>query len=120
MYRDGRLTSLAVTPASRRKDIIDHSTASARVQTMIDVACADRNWLFHLPPMLDGLPTPGPVTKEWITAYGESLTGTRGTFWPGYLPRPNPVRARRASRARRSSRGDQAHRAVRHAGEDRV
>ncbi|MFO1524244.1 MAG: DUF5703 domain-containing protein, partial [Kiritimatiellia bacterium] len=83
VYRDGRLTSLAVTPASRRKDIIDHSTASARVQTMIDVACADRNWLFHLPPMLDGLPTPGPVTKEWITAYGESLTGTRGTFWPG-------------------------------------
>ena len=29
---------------------------------MIDLAGIDRNWLFNLPPMLDGLPTPGPVT----------------------------------------------------------
>ncbi|TAF42872.1 MAG: hypothetical protein EAZ65_01625 [Verrucomicrobia bacterium] len=82
-YRDGRIVSLKVTPESRRKDIIDHSTREARLQTMIDIACNDRNWLFQLPPMLDGLPTPGPVTRDWIAEFGESLTDTRGTFWPG-------------------------------------
>lgn len=99
VYQNGRITSLKVTPESRRKDIIDHSTPEARVQTMIDIACIDRNWLFNLPPMLDGLPTPGPVTKSWIDQFGESLTDTRGTFWPGctfrdkvlYVHGKNPV-----------------------------
>ncbi len=89
VYQNGRITSLKVTPESRRKDIIDHSKPEARIQTMIDIACSDRNWLFHLPPMLDGLPTPGPVTKSWIEKYGESLTSTRGTFWPGCTFRDN-------------------------------
>ncbi len=89
VYQNGRLTSLTVTPESRRKDIIDHSTPAARVQTLIDVACADRNWLFNLPPMLDGQPTPGPVTKAWIDQFGESVTNTRGTFWPGCVFRDN-------------------------------
>ena len=83
VYRSGRLASLTVTPESRRKDIVDHSTADARIQTLIDVACADRNWLFNLPPMLDGQPVPGPVTGPWIEKYGESVRDTRGTFWPG-------------------------------------
>jgi hypothetical protein len=83
VYRNGRLTSLTVTPKSRRKDIIDHSTPEARIQTRIDIACADRNWLFSLPPMLDGQPVPGPVTGPWIEQFGESVRDTRGTFWPG-------------------------------------
>lgn len=89
IYQNGRITSLKVTPESRRKDIIDHSTTEARIQTMIDIACIDRNWLFNLPPMLDGLPTPGPVTAPWIDKFGESLTNTRGTFWPGCTFRDN-------------------------------
>lgn len=83
VYRNGRLTSLVVTPAARRKDVTDHSTPEARIQSLVDVACADRNWLFGLPPMLDGQPVPGPVTGPWIEQYGESVRDTRGTFWPG-------------------------------------
>lgn len=89
VYRNGRIAELTVVPESRRGDVIDHSTPAARVQTLIDVACADRNWLFDLPPMLDGLPTPGPVTGPWIEKFGESVTGTRGTFWPGCTFRDN-------------------------------
>jgi hypothetical protein len=89
IYQNGRITSLKVTPESRRKDIVDHSTPEARIQTMIDIACFDRNWLFDLPPMLDGLPTPGPVTGPWIEEFGESVTNTRGTFWPGCTFRGN-------------------------------
>lgn len=88
-YQNGRITSLKVTPESRGKDIIDHCTPEARIQTMIDIACADRNWLFNLPPMLDGLPTPGPVTGPWIEKFGESVKNTRGTFWPGCTFRGN-------------------------------
>jgi hypothetical protein len=89
VYQNGRVTSLKVTPESRRKDIIDHSTPEARIQTLVDIACIDRNWLFHLPPMLDGLPMPGPVTGPWIEKFGESVTHTRGTFWPGCTFRDN-------------------------------
>jgi hypothetical protein len=39
--------------------------------------------------MLDGLPTPGPVTGPWIEKFGESVTHTRGTFWPGCTFRDN-------------------------------
>jgi len=89
VYQNGRVTSLKVTPESRRKDIIDHSAPEARIRTMVDIACIDRNWLFNLPPMLDGQPTPGPVTGSWIAKFGESLTNTRGTFWPGCTFRDN-------------------------------
>ena len=84
VYQNGRITSLKVTPESRRKDIIDHSTPEARIHRLIEIACTDRNWLFNLPPMLDGLPnSSGPVTGPWIAKFGESVTNTRGTFWPG-------------------------------------
>ncbi len=89
VYQNGKVVSLKVIPESRRKDIIDHSTPAARIQTMVDIACADRNWLFQLPPMLDGLPTHGPVTGTWIEKFGESVTDTRGTFWPGCTFRDN-------------------------------
>lgn len=99
VHQGGRVISLKVSPESRRKDIIDHSTPEARIKTLTDIACIDRNWLFGLPPMLDGLPTPGPVTAPWIERFGESVTGTRGTFWPGctfrdqvlYVHGKNPV-----------------------------
>lgn len=99
VYQNGRITALKVTPESRRKDIINHSAPEARIRTLIEIACTDRNWLFNLPPMLDGLPTPGPVTGPWIEKFGESVTNTRGTFWPGctfrdhvlYVHGKNPV-----------------------------
>ena len=99
IYQNGRITSLKVTPESRRNDIIDHSTPEARIEKMITIACTDRNWLFQMPPMLDGLPTPGPVTRDWLEKFGESLTNTRGTYWPGctfldnviYVHGKNPV-----------------------------
>ena len=83
VYQNGRLAELKVTPESRRKDIIDHSTPEARIQTLIDIACADRNWLFNLPPMLDGIPKPGPATGPWLEKFGESVTNVRGGPWPG-------------------------------------
>ena len=99
VYQNGRITSLKVTPESRRKDIIDYSTPDARIKTLTDIASSDRNWLFNLPPMLDGQPTPGPVTSPWIEKFGESVTNTRGTFWPGctfrdhilYVHGKNPI-----------------------------
>lgn len=89
VYQNGRLTSLKVTPKSRRKDIIDHSTPEARIQNLIIIACADRNWLFKLPPMLDGQPAPGPATRPWLKKYGESVTNVRGAPWPGCVFRDN-------------------------------
>lgn len=89
VYQNGRLTSLKVTPKSRRKDIIDHSTPEARIQNLITIACADRNWLFNLPPMLDGQPEPGPATGAWLKKYGESVTNVRGAPWPGCVFRDN-------------------------------
>ncbi|MFM2297501.1 MAG: hypothetical protein RL117_1208 [Verrucomicrobiota bacterium] len=99
VYRKGRVVSLKVTPQSRHKDIVDHSTPEARIRSLIEIACSDRNWLFQIAPMLDGIPQPGPVTTAWIKKYGESVTGTRGTFWPGctfrdhtlYVHGKNPI-----------------------------
>lgn len=81
-YQNGRVQSLKVTPESRRVDLIDLSTPERRIRTLVEVACADRNWLFGLPPMLDGLPKPGPVTKPWLETFGESVTNVKGAPWP--------------------------------------
>ena len=91
VYQNGRLTTLKVTPKSRRKDIIDYSTAEARIQNLITIACSDRNWLFNLPPMLDGQPIPGPSTRAWLEKYGESVTRVRGAPWPGCVFRENTL-----------------------------
>ena len=56
------MQSLKVTPESRRADIVDMSSLENRIRTLVGVACADRNYLFGLPPMLDGLPKPGKTT----------------------------------------------------------
>jgi len=81
VYRDGKVQSLAVTPNSRRRDIVDFSTSANRVRSLVEVACADRNYLFGLPPMLDGLPQPGPATASWLAKHGECLAGTRAGPW---------------------------------------
>ena len=89
LYRHGQVESLKVTPASRRPDLVDMSTRSNRVRTLVAVACADRNYLFDLPPMLDGRATPDDVqrlktTGPWLAQYGESLYDTKsGPYAPG-------------------------------------
>ena len=83
VYRAGKVRSLKVTPAVRRADVIDFSSAENRIRTLVEVACNDRNYLFGLPPMLDGLPQPGPATAKWLAKYGESLTGTKAGPVPG-------------------------------------
>lgn len=92
-YRDGKVRSLKVTPASRRADVVDFSSPDNRIRTLVGVACNDRNHLFDLPPMLDGLPTPGPATSGWLSKYGESITRTRGAPWPDCTVRSNVVYA---------------------------
>ena len=82
VYKNGRWRSLHVSPESRKADIVDLGTPGNRIKNMIVVACNDRNYLFGLPPMLDGLPTPGPATRGWLETYGESLTDTKGAPWP--------------------------------------
>ena len=49
------------------------------------------NYLFGLPPMLDGLPRPGKTTAAWLTKYGESVTGVRAGPWPGCVFREKIV-----------------------------
>ena len=90
-YRDGKVQSLAVTPESRRGDVVDFSSLDNRIRTLVGVACADRNYLFGLPPMLDGLPKPGKTTGAWLAKYAESVTGVRAGPWPGCVYRGNTV-----------------------------
>ena len=82
-YRDGRVQLLQVTPSSRKADIVDMSSLENRIRTLVGVACADRNYLFGLPPMLDGQPKPGKTTEAWLKKYGESVTDVRAAPWPG-------------------------------------
>ncbi len=91
VYRDGRVQSLKVTPEARRADVVDLSTPERRIQTLVQVACADRNFLFGLPPMLDALPKAGPATGAWLAKYGESVTDVRAAPWPGCVFRGNTV-----------------------------
>ena len=84
-YRNGKVLSLKVTPASRRADIVDRSSPDNRIRTLIHIACADRNYLFGLPPMLDAQPKPGPATGPWLKNYGECLDGTKAGPWADCL-----------------------------------
>jgi hypothetical protein len=67
------------------------SSYENRIRTLVSVACADRNYLFGLPPMLDGQPKPGKTTGEWLKKYGESIEGTKAGPWPGCVYRGNIV-----------------------------
>ena len=82
-YRDGRVQVLRVTPQSRQADVVDMSSLANRIRTLVGVACADRNYLFGLPPMLDAEPKPGKTTAAWLKKYGESVTDVRAAPWPG-------------------------------------
>ena len=80
-YRDGKVQSLKVSPESRVADIIDMSTEKQRIRNLVEVALADRNYLFGLPPMLDAQPIPGKTTASWITKYGYTLEGSKAGPW---------------------------------------
>jgi alpha-L-fucosidase 2 len=81
VYRDGAVRSLKVVPASRRTDVVDRSSARQRIRTLVEVALADRNYLFGLPSMLDAHPVPGKATAAWIARYGYSLEGCKAGPW---------------------------------------
>lgn len=90
-YANGRVKSLKVTPVSRRDDVVDMSSLENRIRTLVSVACSDRNYLFGLAPMLDGLPVPGKTTGPWLAKYGESVTGVRAGPWPHCVFKGNIV-----------------------------
>ncbi len=90
-YRDGRVQTLKVSPASRRKDVVDRSTMRQRIRTLVEVALADRNYLFGLPPMLDAQPVPGRTTAGWIRRYGHTLEGCTSGPWMNSVFKGNVV-----------------------------
>jgi autotransporter-associated beta strand protein len=77
------------------------STAAHRIRTLVGVFTTDANYLFHLPPMWDGLPawaaaTNSAVTGPWLAQYGVSLAGgLAGPFiaaeWGGSLAKGNSI-----------------------------
>ena len=83
VYCDGKVQSLKVTPAARAADVMDMSSLPNRVRTLVRIAGGDRNYLFDLSPMSDGVVTQEDVnrlktTGPWLAKYGESLFGVRG------------------------------------------
>jgi len=90
-YRDGKVQSLKVTPESRRADIVDKSTAKNRIRNLVEVALADRNYLFGLPPMLDAQVIPGKTTAPWIKQYGKTLDGCKAGPWFNSVFKDNVV-----------------------------
>ncbi len=80
-YQNGKVESLKVIPESRRSDIVNMSSLENRIRTLVQVALADRNYLFGLPPMLDAIPVPGKTTGPWIQKYGYTLEGCKAGPW---------------------------------------
>jgi hypothetical protein len=91
VYREGKVRSLRVSPASRRADIVDFSTFEQRIRTLVSVALADRNYLFDLPPMLDGQSIPGKTTARWLAEYGHALEGAKAGPWMNSVFKGNTV-----------------------------
>jgi len=90
-YRDGKVQSLTILPASRRADLIDLSTEKQRIRNLVEVALSDRNYLFGLPPMLDAQPIPGKTTARWISRYGFTLEGSKAGPWMNTVFKGNIV-----------------------------
>lgn len=90
-YKDGHVQLLKVTPESRLPDVVDMSSLPQRIRNLVEVALADRNYLFGLPPMLDGLPVGGPVTGEWLSRFGYTLEGCKAGPWPNSVFKGNTV-----------------------------
>ncbi|MCX6225843.1 MAG: hypothetical protein NTV01_14005, partial [Bacteroidia bacterium] len=91
VYRDGKVQSIKVSPESRLADIIDRSTPEQRIRTLVEMALADRNYLFGLPPMLDAQPVPGKASGSWIAKYGETLAGCKAGPWMNSVFKENVV-----------------------------
>ena len=91
VFRDGKVQSLQVVPKNRLADITDMSTPEQRIRTLVEVALADHNYLFGLPPMLDAQPLPGKVTSPWISRYGETISGCKAGPWANSLFKGNVV-----------------------------
>ena len=85
VFRDGKVQSLKVTPEARRSDIVDMTTPTQRIRTLVEVALADHNYLFGLPPMLDAQPIPGKATSSWIEKFGHTIQGLKAGPWPNSL-----------------------------------
>ena len=90
-YRNGKVQSLKVTPESRMADIIDRSTWKQRIRTLVEIALADHNYLFGLPPMLDAQPIPGKATSPWIANFGHTIEGCKAGPWTNALSRGKTV-----------------------------
>ena len=90
-YRDGKVQSLKVTPESRRADIVNMSTEKQRIRTLVEVALADYNYLFGMPPMLDAQPIAGKTTGTWINKYGYTLDGCKAGPWKNSVFKGNTV-----------------------------
>ncbi len=90
-YRDGKVQSLKVIPESRRADIIDKSTEEQRIRNLVQVALADRNYLFGLPPIVDAQPIAGNTTAPWISKFGYTLKGCQAGPWMNSVFKGNLV-----------------------------
>jgi len=89
VYREGKIKSLKVSPSSRKADIIDFTTAENRIKTFVEVALADRNDLFNLPPMLDAQPPIASSVKEWFNKYGHCFEDAKTAPWANTLIKGN-------------------------------
>lgn len=91
VYRNGKVQSLKVTPESRRADVVNMTTEKQRIRTLVEVALADYNYLFQLPPMLDAQPIAGKTTANWIKKYGYTLEGCKAGPWNNSVFKGNIV-----------------------------
>jgi hypothetical protein len=90
-YRNGKVRRLKVEPEYRMADIDDRSTPHNRIRNLVEVALADRNYLFGLPPMLDAKPTGGMATLPWLQQYGHTLEGCKAGPWTNSVFKDNIV-----------------------------
>ncbi|MBV5283538.1 MAG: hypothetical protein JZU53_14045 [Paludibacter sp.] len=90
-YRNGKVQSLKVNPEWRRADIVNMATEKQRIRTLVEVALADYNYLFDLPPMLDAKPIAGKATGSWINKYGYTLDGCKAGPWKNSVFKGNTV-----------------------------
>lgn len=84
-YKNGKIKKLKVSPQTREKDIINMADKKQRIRTSIEIAMADRNYLFGLPQAEDGQLTEGPATKSWIKKYGYTVNGCKAGPWGNSL-----------------------------------
>lgn len=90
-YRNGRVERLEVTPKSRLKDVVNMATAERRIQTLVETALSDYNYLYAVPPMLDAQPVKGPATGKWLSTYGYTIEGCKAGPWDCSLFKDNIV-----------------------------